>query len=161
MRFDHGAVYWSPKTGANPVTGAIYDAWASLGYERGLLGLPTSGEIPEPQWIVQNFQHGTLNFDRQNGTVTRVVDGVAVEIPPPPASGPPVQLERFTPIGAIAAIRVPTAFDGSVRRRRVIVPDDQRHQRSSTQASPSSVLGAVTSSAAESTSGCALPIATP
>ncbi len=99
VRFDHGAVYWSPKTGANPVRGAIYDAWASLGYERGLLGLPTSGEIPEPQWIVQNFQHGTLNFDRQNGTVTRVVDAVAVEIPPPPPSGPPVQLERFTPIG--------------------------------------------------------------
>lgn len=98
VRFDHGAVYWSPKTGANPVTGALYDAWASLGYERGLLGLPTSGEIAEPQWIVQNFQHGTLNFDRQHLTITRVADGVAVELPPVPASGPPVQLERFTPI---------------------------------------------------------------
>ena len=90
-------MYWSPTTGAEPVTGAIYDAWASLGYERGLLGLPTSGEIHEPQWVVQNFQHGTLNFDRETGMVTRVVDGVAQEIPPPPPSGPPVQLERFTP----------------------------------------------------------------
>ena len=60
--FEHGAIYWSPQTGANPVTGAIYDAWAWLGYERGALGLPTSAEIPEAQWIKQNFQHGTLNF---------------------------------------------------------------------------------------------------
>ena len=97
-RFDKGAIYWSPDSGAEPVTGAIYDAWASLGYERGLLGLPTSGEIDEPQWVVQNFQHGTLNFDRESGLVTRVVDGVAQEVPPTPAGGPPVQLERFTPI---------------------------------------------------------------
>jgi len=99
-RFDKGAIYWSPNSGAEPVTGAIYDAWASLGYERGLLGLPTSGEIEEPQWVVQNFQHGTLNFDRETGLVTRVVEGVAQELPPPPADGPPVQLERFTPISA-------------------------------------------------------------
>ncbi len=95
--FEHGAVYWSPESGAQPVTGAIYDAWASLGYERGALGLPTSGEIQEPEWVVQNFQHGTLNFDRQASTVTRVIDGVALELPPPPADGPPVQLERFSP----------------------------------------------------------------
>ncbi|MDT5007043.1 MAG: hypothetical protein QOJ24_4219 [Mycobacterium sp.] len=96
--FDKGAVYWSPESGAEPLTGVIYDAWASLGYERGALGLPTSGEIQEPQWIVQNFQHGTLNFDRENGTVTRVIDGVPEELPPPSADGPPVQLERIKPI---------------------------------------------------------------
>ena len=96
--FDKGAVYWSPESGAEPVTGAIYEAWASLGYERGALGLPTSGEIQEPQWIVQNFQHGTLNFDREKGTVTRVIDGVPEDLPPPSADGPPVQLERIKPI---------------------------------------------------------------
>ena len=98
VTFDRGAIYWSPESGAEPLTGAIYDSWASLGFERGLLGLPTSAEIPEPQWLVQNFQHGTLNFDRETGLVTRVVDGVAQELPPPPSTGPPVQLERFTPI---------------------------------------------------------------
>ena len=46
--FDKGAMYWSPETGPQAVTGAIYDAWASLGYERGALGLPTSSEIQEP-----------------------------------------------------------------------------------------------------------------
>lgn len=96
--FERGAVYWSPDSGAEPVTGAIYEAWGTLGFERGVLGLPTSAEIPEPQWIVQNFQHGTLNFDREKGTVTRVVDGVPVELPPPSPDQQPVQLERFTPI---------------------------------------------------------------
>lgn len=98
VTFQKGAVYWSPKTGAEPVTGSIYQAWGSLGFERGALGLPTSSEIQEPQWVVQNFQHGTLNFDRENNTVTRVIDGVPVELPPPPADASPVQLERFTPI---------------------------------------------------------------
>ncbi|MED5816474.1 N-acetylmuramoyl-L-alanine amidase [Mycolicibacterium sp. 050232] len=96
--FERGAVYWSPDSGAEPVTGAIYEAWGTLGFERGVLGLPTSAEIPEPQWIVQNFQHGTLNFDREKGTVTRVVDGMPVELPPPSPDQQPVQLERFTPI---------------------------------------------------------------
>jgi uncharacterized protein with LGFP repeats len=96
VRFEHGAMYWSPETGAAPVTGAIYDAWGALGFERGALGLPTSGEINEPLWIKQNFQHGTLNFDREKGTVTRVLDGVPLELPPPSADAPPVQLERFS-----------------------------------------------------------------
>ena len=115
---------------------------ASLGFERGALGLPTSAEIAEPLWIVQNFQHGTLNFDRENATVTRVIDGVPVELPPPPADRAPIQLERFTPpINPVLT--------------------DYSHQRSSTRATPSSALGVVTSSAAATASGCALPIATP
>ncbi|MGB6208757.1 N-acetylmuramoyl-L-alanine amidase [Mycobacterium sp.] len=96
--FDKGAMYWSPDTGAQPVTGAIYDAWASLGYERGALGLPTSGELQEPQWVKQNFQHGTLDFDRLSGHISRVIDGVVEELPPSPPTGPPTQLERFSPV---------------------------------------------------------------
>jgi uncharacterized protein with LGFP repeats len=97
VQFNHGAIYWSPETRAAPVLGAIYNAWAGQGFERGPLGLPTSGEIDEPEWIVQNFQHGTLNFDRETSNVMRVIDGVALELPPPSPEGPPVQLERFSP----------------------------------------------------------------
>ncbi|MCV7283599.1 LGFP repeat-containing protein [Mycolicibacterium flavescens] len=97
VTFENGAVYWSPNSGAQPVVGEIYRAWGTLGFERGALGLPTSAEIHEPLWIVQNFQHGTLNFDRESGTVTRVADGVPVELPKPMIENPPVQLERFTP----------------------------------------------------------------
>jgi uncharacterized protein with LGFP repeats len=97
VTFDKGAVYWSPECGAHPLMGAIYDAWATLGYERGALGLPTSGEIQQPEWIVQNFQHGTLNYDRSSSEVTRVMDGVPLKLPPPGLEGPPAELERFSP----------------------------------------------------------------
>ena len=97
VTFERGAVYWSPESGAQPVTGQIYKVWGSLGFERGALGLPTSSEIAEPQWIVQNFQHGTLNFDRHNGTMTRVLDGVPIELPTAEPGRSPIQLERFTP----------------------------------------------------------------
>jgi hypothetical protein len=60
--------------------------------------LPTSGETQQPQWIVQNFQHGTLNFDRETSKVTRVIDGVPLELPPSIGADTPVQIERFTPI---------------------------------------------------------------
>ncbi|PRC44051.1 cold-shock protein, partial [Mycobacterium sp. ITM-2017-0098] len=97
VTFERGAMYWSPESGAEPITGELYRVWGSLGFERGALGLPTSAEIAEPLWIVQNFQHGTLNFDREKGTVTRVVDGVPVELPASSTDSNPVQLERFTP----------------------------------------------------------------
>jgi uncharacterized protein with LGFP repeats len=97
--FVKGAMYWSPATGAQPLTGAIYDAWASLSYERGPLGLPTSAEIQEPLQITQNFQHGTLNFERLTGNVTEVIDGIttplstsSVQTP----SGPTVPPEHFS-----------------------------------------------------------------
>jgi uncharacterized protein with LGFP repeats len=89
-------MYWSPASGAQPVTGAIYAAWGTLGYEHSALGLPTSGEIQEPEWVVQNFQHGTLNMDRGSQAVVSVIDGVAGLVPRS-ADGPPVQLERFSP----------------------------------------------------------------
>lgn len=95
--FEKGAMYWSPATGAQPVTGAIYAGWGTLGYEHSPLGLPTSAEMDEPGWVIQNFQHGTLNFDRGSRAVVSVIDGAAAVVPPPSADGPPVQIERFSP----------------------------------------------------------------
>lgn len=94
--FARGAMYWSPQTGAEPITGAIYDAWAALSYERGPLGLPTSAEIQEPLQVTQNFQHGTLNFERLTGNVTEVVDGITTPLSTQNASGPTVPPEHFS-----------------------------------------------------------------
>jgi LGFP repeat len=46
--FERGSIYWSPTTGAHLVYGAIRDLWASLGWEQGALGLPTSDEQDVP-----------------------------------------------------------------------------------------------------------------
>ncbi len=94
--FARGAMYWSPDTGAQPVTGAIYDAWGSLSFERGPLGLPTSAEIQEPLQITQNFQHGTLNYERLSGNVTEVVDGITTKLSTQSPSGPTVPAEHFS-----------------------------------------------------------------
>jgi len=94
--FARGAMYWSPETGAQPVTGTIYDAWASLSFERGPLGLPTSAEIQEPLQITQNFQHGTLNYERLTGNVTEVLDGTRTPLSTQPPSGPTVPPEHFS-----------------------------------------------------------------
>lgn len=94
--FAKGAMYWSPETGAQPVTGAIYEAWASLSFERGPLGLPTSAEIQEPLRITQNFQHGTLNFERLTGNITEVVDGITTPLATQSPSGPTVPPEHFS-----------------------------------------------------------------
>ncbi|WP_205866321.1 MULTISPECIES: LGFP repeat-containing protein [unclassified Mycobacterium] len=94
--FARGAMYWSPETGAQPVTGAIYEAWASLSFERGPLGLPTSAEIQEPLRVTQNFQHGTLNFDRLTGDITEVADGITTPLSTEPPSGPTVPPEHFS-----------------------------------------------------------------
>ncbi|MCV7341137.1 LGFP repeat-containing protein [Mycobacterium haemophilum] len=96
VTFAKGAMYWSPEIGAEPVTGAIYDAWASLSYERGPLGLPTSAEIQEPLQITQNFQHGTLNFERLTGNLTQVVDGISTPLATQTPSGPTVPPEHFS-----------------------------------------------------------------
>ena len=94
--FAKGAMYWSPATGPQPITGAIYDAWASLSYERGPLGLPTSAEIQEPRRITQNFQHGTLNFERLTGNVSEVADGITTQLSTQSPSGPTVPPEHFS-----------------------------------------------------------------
>jgi uncharacterized protein with LGFP repeats len=94
--FAKGGMYWSPATGALPVTGAIYDAWAAQSYERGPLGLPTSAEIHEPLRITQNFQHGTLNFERLTGNMTEVLDGITTPLSTEPPSGPNVPAEHFS-----------------------------------------------------------------
>ncbi len=96
VTFARGAMYWSPETGAQPVTGAIYDAWASLSYERGPLGLPTSAEIQEPLRITQNFQHGTLNYERLTGNVTEVAEGITTPLATESPSGPTVPPEHFS-----------------------------------------------------------------
>jgi uncharacterized protein with LGFP repeats len=94
--FARGAMYWSPVTGTQPVTGAIYDAWAAQSYERGPLGLPTSAEIQEPLQITQNFQHGTLNYNRLTGDVNQILDGITTQLTGQQPSAPAVPPEHFS-----------------------------------------------------------------
>src|SRR5947207_1389749 len=59
-RFNHfsnaGSIYWTPGTGAWSVHGAIRDKWASLGWERSVLGYPVTDETGTPDGIGR-FNH--------------------------------------------------------------------------------------------------------
>ncbi len=46
--FEGGSIYWSPNTGARFIYGAIRDLWASMAWEQGPLGLPTTDEEDVP-----------------------------------------------------------------------------------------------------------------
>ncbi|OYN97736.1 deoxyribonuclease NucA/NucB [Propionibacteriaceae bacterium ES.041] len=69
QRFKGGLIYWSQATGAHPVYGAIGDRYASLGYERSALGLPTSDEFCglRDGGCAQRFQGGLLYWSPASG----------------------------------------------------------------------------------------------
>ena len=70
-KFENGAVYEGPQTGAHAVWGRLGDAWAAQGFEHGPLGLPTAEEEQRPDGTVaQRFEHGSLVFDPATGQVT-------------------------------------------------------------------------------------------
>ncbi|MHA7180079.1 polysaccharide deacetylase family protein [Arthrobacter sp. MDB2-24] len=54
------SIYWSPATGAHEVYGGIRARWVALGWERGRLGYPTSGEYGITGGRRSDFQHGSI-----------------------------------------------------------------------------------------------------
>jgi uncharacterized protein with LGFP repeats len=70
--FQGGSIYWTPKTGAHEVHGAILDKWASLGFERSLLGYPTSDEADAPGGRISHFEGGSITWTQSGGAVLSV-----------------------------------------------------------------------------------------
>lgn len=74
-RFNHfqgGSIYFTPGTGAHEVHGAIRDKWASMGWERGQLGYPTSDEHAAPNGHrASNFQGGLIRWSPTEGAVVK------------------------------------------------------------------------------------------
>jgi hypothetical protein len=84
--FQNGSIYWTPRTDAHEVHGAIRGRWSDLGWERGLLGYPISDEhdTPDGAGRVSDFQGGKIVWSRAAGATERVT-----------AQGYTVTLERF------------------------------------------------------------------
>ena len=68
--FQRGSIYSSTATGAHPISGTLYDAWAATGWENGALGLPVSGpgSTPDGQSKYQHFQGGSVYAATTYGT---------------------------------------------------------------------------------------------
>jgi hypothetical protein len=68
--FQGGSIYWTPATGAHAIQGVIRDKWASLGWEKSVLGYPVSDELNDPAGKRSNFQNGYIVFNASTGVAT-------------------------------------------------------------------------------------------
>jgi uncharacterized protein with LGFP repeats len=66
-RFNHfansGSIYWTPSTGAWSIHGAIQAKWASMGWERGVVGYPVTDETGTPDGV------GRFNHFANSGSI--------------------------------------------------------------------------------------------
>ena len=69
--YQRGSLYWSPASGAHPVSGAIQAAWGRAGWEAGSLGYPTRAAYAVSGGVAQRFQGGTLTWNSATGRVRR------------------------------------------------------------------------------------------
>ena len=67
--FERGSVYWSPRSGAHAVVGAIRDRWGQIGWENSALGFPVSEEYAVPGGRAQDFQYGSITWTPGGGAV--------------------------------------------------------------------------------------------
>jgi uncharacterized protein with LGFP repeats len=72
QKFENGAIYTSPATGAHAVHGVILGAWAKQRWEQGPLGYPTSEvgcNLPD-DGCYQRFQGGSIYWSAATGAQT-------------------------------------------------------------------------------------------
>jgi hypothetical protein len=67
QHFKTGSIYWSARTGAWDVRGAIRDKWFSMAAERGLLGMPVGGEFFSNGRWGSRFANGSIYFSGATG----------------------------------------------------------------------------------------------
>ncbi|OIR46229.1 alpha/beta hydrolase-fold protein [Corynebacterium sp. NML130628] len=67
--FRGGTAFWSPKTGAQPLFGAILAKYNGLGGASGWLGFPTTGETTTPDGVGRfvHFENGSIYWTPQTG----------------------------------------------------------------------------------------------
>ncbi len=106
-RFNHfqqGSIYWTQQTGAFSVHGTIRDKWASLGWERGSLGYPTSDEGDlAGGGRVSSFQHGRICWTAAKGAwVETGAPGVAQL----DYNFSPIVFDNGVPVGGFAHLTI-------------------------------------------------------
>ncbi|MDP9887832.1 uncharacterized protein with LGFP repeats/uncharacterized protein YkwD [Pseudarthrobacter enclensis] len=67
QNFQRGALLYSPATGTQVSVGGIRSIWQSTGFENGVLGYPSSGEIPANGGVYQTYQGGFITWLPDSG----------------------------------------------------------------------------------------------
>ncbi|WP_392507305.1 hypothetical protein ACF3NT_09515 [Naumannella halotolerans] len=82
QRFRSGSIYWTKKTGADPIWGSIQSRWRELKSEHGRLGYPTDSEKCglRDGGCYQRFRGGSIYWEPEVGGATGLgFDVLAVE----------------------------------------------------------------------------------
>lgn len=107
--FQGGSIYWHPNTGAFEVHGAIRQHWASIGWEKSILGYPVSDEIQVFGGAarISHFQRGSIYWSPTAGArVLRQRVGVHVKVLTNPNTSINDMLASMQDVYAFAGIRV-------------------------------------------------------
>ncbi|UUL75396.1 CAP domain-containing protein [Pseudarthrobacter sp. Fe7] len=67
QNFQRGALLYSPATGTQLSIGGVRSIWAATGFENGVLGYPSSGEIPANGGVYQTYQGGFITWLPDSG----------------------------------------------------------------------------------------------
>lgn len=75
--FQGGSIYWTAATGAHEVHGAIRELWASMGWERSILGYPVTSELATADGVGRfvDFQRGQIAWSPQLGAAVSALPG--------------------------------------------------------------------------------------
>lgn len=71
QKYEHGAIYYKPSTGAWHVYGAIYEKYLQLGGDAGFLGYPVSDEnyAPDKRGRFSDFENGSIYWSPEIGAM--------------------------------------------------------------------------------------------
>lgn len=72
VTFEHGAIYWTPNTGAWAIPEDMFQAWGETGYEASPIGYPIAESKELNGTYIQQFQNG---YVVRNGDRAWVVQG--------------------------------------------------------------------------------------
>lgn len=72
--FERGVIYWSPSTGAHPITGLVLYVWAAAGFETGKYGYPAGDQTGDAVTATQQFQRDSITFGLVNPVSQQLYD---------------------------------------------------------------------------------------
>ena len=72
QEFEHGHVYWTAGTGAQPIRGPLLDAWLARRATAPSIGYPTGAQRTTSTGAEQSFSGGRLVYKSADGSVTFV-----------------------------------------------------------------------------------------
>lgn len=70
--YEHGAIVWTPETGAQPTWGTIREAWAGSSYENGALGYPVAAPACTGGTCAQQFERGSISWRAGKGATPKL-----------------------------------------------------------------------------------------